>query len=155
MKKGYSLAETLIVTAIIVILAAVSMVSFVNRRNQSQLSSTASSMAGLLREAQSRSVAQSSSTSWGVHFENSTTTSPFFALFASQYASSSNYGYYALPAWVGYATSSIGSGSYAEVKFSQISGTLIGSSSISIHLRQSNSEASSTISISGAGAVSY
>lgn len=155
MKKGYTLAEMLIVLGIIVILALVSMTSFVTRRNQSQLTSTAATMAALLREAQSRSVAQASSTSWGVHFENSTNTSPFFALFASPYASSSQAGHYSLPAWVGYVSSSIRAGSYAEVRFAQISGFASGSSSIAVYLLQGNPRVSSTISISTAGAISY
>ena len=155
MEKGYTLSEMLIVMGIIVILALVSMTSFVSRRNQSQLTSTASTMAGLLREAQSRSVAQESSTSWGVHFENSTTTSPFFALFASPYASSSQVGHYSLPAWVGYVSSSIRAGSYAEVRFAQISGAASGSSSIAIYLLQGNPLISSTISISSVGSISY
>lgn len=155
MKKGYTLAETLVVMAVTVILAVVVIGSFVNQRNRSQISSTAATIAGLLREAQSRSVSQSSSTSWGVRFENSTTTSPFFALFASQYSSSSQVGHYPLPAWVGYVTSSIGAGSVAEVGFAQISGAASGSSSIAIYLLQGNPTVSSTITISAAGSISY
>src|SRR6185369_7407433 len=135
MKKGYTLAELLIVMAIVVILGVVSLASFVTRRNQSQLSTTAATMAGLLREAQSRSMAQASSTSWGVHFDNG--SSPFFALFAAPYGASSLTGRYPLPAWVGYATSSIRSGSFAEVSFAQLSGAATGSSSITIYLLQS------------------
>src|SRR5688572_9831017 len=103
MRKGYTLSETLIVVGIIVILALVSMVSFVNRRNKSHLTSATATMTSLLREAQSKSAAQASSTSWGVHFENG--TQPFFALFAAPYSADSHAGYYALPGWVGYATS--------------------------------------------------
>jgi prepilin-type N-terminal cleavage/methylation domain-containing protein len=154
MNKGYTLAEMLIVMAIVIVLSLVSLANFVSRRNQSHLTSTASTMAGLLREAQSRSVAQASSTSWGVHFENST-TSPFYALFAGVYASSTNLGFYSLPAWVGYSTSSIRAGNWAEVTFAQISGAASGSSSMSIYLLRSNPEVSSTISISSAGAISY
>lgn len=155
MKKGYTFAEMLIVMAIVVILSLVAMANLVGRRNQSQLTSTAATMVGLLREAQSRSVAQTSSTSWGVHFENSTTASPFFSLFAISYASSSEFGHYPLPAWVGYAPSSVGLGSYAETMFAQISGSASGSSSISIYLLQSGPQISSTITISSAGAISY
>ena len=155
MKKGYTLVEMLVVVAIVTILALVSMMNFVGRRNQAHLSATASSMAALLREAQSRSVSQSSSTIWGVHFENSTTTSPFFSLFSTAYSSSSRISYYAFPAWVGYDPSSVAPGSFAEVSFAQVSGAASGSSSISIYLIQSGTQASSTISISGAGAISY
>jgi prepilin-type N-terminal cleavage/methylation domain-containing protein len=155
MKKGYTLVEMLVVVAIITVLALVSIMNFTSRRNQTHLSATASSMVALLREAQSRSVSQLSSTVWGVHFENSTTTSPFFSLFSTTYSSSSHVSYYALPTWVGYDPSSIAPGSFAEVRFAQISGSASGSSSISIYLIQGGSQGSSTISISGAGAISY
>lgn len=153
MKKGYTLAEMLIVIAIIAILALISMANFVNRRNKSHLTSTVSAMAGLLREAQSRSVAQSSSTSWGVHFDNGTT--PYFALFAAPYSSSSHMGYYQLPAWVGYSTSSIAEGNSAEVTFSQVSGARNGSTSITVYLIQGAPASTYTLNISAAGSVSY
>ena len=153
MRKGYTLAEMLIVTTIVLILALISMASLVNRRNQGSLTATTATMAGLLREAQSRSVSQASFTTWGVHFENA--TSPFFALFDNVYATSTHSGYYALPAWVDYATSSIAQGSWAEVSFAQISGIARGYSSIKIYLLRSNPVISSTISVASSGAVSY
>jgi len=147
------LAEMLIVTAIVVILLLISLVSLVGRRNQTSLTTTVANMAALLREAQSKSVFQASSTSWGVHFENA--DAPFFALFETSYSSSSHSGYYALPVWVDYATSSIAQDSWAEVTFAQLSGAASGSSSISVYVLQSNPVISSTITISPAGAVSY
>jgi len=152
MKKGYTLAELLIVIAIIVIVSLVSLTSFVNRRNQGQLSTTAATMAALLREAQSRSVAQASSTAWGVHFDNG--APPFFALFPVPYSPSSRISYYPLPGLLGYVTSSLAAGSSKEITFSQLSGAAMGSSSIAVYLLQSPA-VSSTISVSAAGAVSY
>jgi type II secretory pathway pseudopilin PulG len=152
MRQGYTLAELLIVIAIVMVLALVSLAGFVNRRNRSHLDSTAAAMAGLLREAQSRSTSQQSSSAWGVRFENG--DPPFFALFEAPYDASTTAGYHSLPVWVGYSTSSIAAGSHAEVIFSQISGLASGSSSISIHLIQ-NPEASSTVSVGPSGAVSY
>lgn len=152
MRKGYTLAELLIVISIVMVLALVSLASFVNRRNRSQLTTTTSAIAGLLREAQSRAVSQDSSASWGVHFENGDT--PFFALFSEPYSTSTLTGHHALPAWVGYATSSISSGSSAEIIFSQISGASSGSSSISIYLLQ-DPRVSTTITVGPSGSVSH
>src|SRR5262245_22356553 len=126
MRNGYTLAELLVVIGLITVLEVVSLASLVSRRNRSQLTSTTSTMAGLLREAQSRSAAQSSDTNWGVHFDNGTPA--FFALFSGTYAANRIAGYYALPGWVAYSTSSIAAGSYAEVTFTQISGAASGSS---------------------------
>ena len=152
MRNGYTFAELLIVIAIMIILSLVSFANFVSRRNHSSLTSTASAMAGLLREAQGRAMAQASSTSWGVHFENGTPA--FFALFSVPYASSSLAGYYSLPAFVQYASSSIAQGSYAEVIFSQLSGVASGSSSVTVQLSQ-DPTTSSTITVASSGAVAY
>lgn len=151
-RNGYTLAELLIVIAVITILSLVSLAGFVNRRNNSQLDSTAASIVGLLREAQSRSVSQSGSASWGVRFDNG--DKPFFALFSVPYGTSTVAGHNALSAWVAYSTSSVASGSHAEVIFSQVSGTASGSSTISVYLIQ-NPQVSSTITIAPSGAVSY
>lgn len=155
MRKGYTLPELLIAIGIILILGLVSLAGFVNRRNESELDATASRMAALLREAQSRSVSQDSGASWGVRFDNGESgAGAYYALFSVPYTTSSLSGQYPLPAWVKYVTSSIAAGSHAEITFSQISGLAAGSSSIAIQLTQ-KPQSSSTISVASSGAVSY
>ena len=154
-KKGTTLIELLIVIGIIGVLASVTFLSLFGTRRQNDLKGTSQAIAALLREARSRSVAQSSSTSWGVHFENSTVTSPFYALFFSAtYAPTTTIGYYRLPSSVGYASSNIPSGSFKEVTFSQLDGLASASTSVSLYLLTSPTN-SSTINIASSGAVSY
>lgn len=153
MRKGFTLAELLVTIGIIIILSLVGMISLVGRRNRSQLTTTTSAMAGLVREARSRSVSQSSDSGWGVRFSN--TTPAFFALYYGTYSTSTASGYSALPVWVSYNPAVIAPGRYAEVNFAQLSGMATGSSSISIYLAQ-DSRVSSTLTIaSSSGAVSY
>ncbi len=154
-EKGTTLAELLVVIGIIAILASVSFLSLFGTRSQNDLNGTSQEIAALLREARSRSVAQSSGNGWGVHFENSTTTSPFYALFFSAtYGSTTTIGYYRLPSSVGYAGSSIAPGSFKDITFSQLSGLASASTSVSIYLL-ANPANSSAVNIASSGAVSY
>ncbi len=152
--KGTTLVELIIVVALISILAVFSFFTLLQRKGQNDFDNAGQSMAAMLREARSRSVSQSSSTSWGVHFENSTTTTPFYALFPGSYATATIIGYYRLPTTVGYVTSSLASGASKEITFSQITGLASQSTSIAIY-SLSNSANSSTINVASSGAVSY
>ena len=155
MKNGTTLVELLVVIAIVGILATVTFLNLFGTRRQNELNSTSQAIVALLREARSRSTTQVSSTSWGVHFENSIATKPFYALFfSSTYSPATTVGYYRLPPSVGYATSSILSGSFKKITFSQLNGLASVSTSVSIYLLTSPSN-SSTINIASSGAVSY
>ena len=102
--RGFSLIETVIVVAVATALTVVTYASLSSHRNRNDLKNTTFQVAATLREAASRSASRSSSTSWGVHFENSTSTSPFYALFAETYSTTTRIGYYRLPPTVAYAT---------------------------------------------------
>lgn len=152
-KKGTTLIELLIVIAIIAILISFSFLNLFGTRGQNDLKSASQQIVATLREARSRSVAQTSGTGWGVHFENS--ANPFYALFYSAtYVSTTIIGYYSLPSDVGYATSDIAFGSFKEISFSQLSGLASASTSITIYLL-TNPASSFTISMASSGAVSY
>lgn len=152
--QGTTIIELVLVIGLIGILATIFLVNLQGRKGKTELTTTTQQMTALLREAQSRSVAQSSSTGWGVHFENSTNTVPFYALFGGTYSVSSNIGYYRLPATVNYSTSSLAIGASKEITFTQITGTASASSSITIFSTADTSQ-SSTIAVASSGAVSF
>ncbi len=153
---GFTLLELLIVVAIISIIVGVSLFSLSKYRNRGILDSTTRKISALLREAQSRSSAQESGTMWGVHFENSTNTPAFYALFSGTYGTSTVVDRYALPSLVSYSTSSIAQGSFKEVSFAQGSGIPFLSSSITLFLSVGGTTiASSAINISGSGLIGY
>jgi len=155
-EKGTTLIELLIVVSIIAVISMVSLLSLLGRSAQTDLSNVTEQMASLLREARAHSVSQASSTSWGVHFDNSTTTAPFYTLFYSQtYSTSTTIGYYKLPSGLAYATSSISSGSSVDVTFAQLSGRASSSASIKIYITGKGSSNSSTISVASSGAISF
>ncbi len=153
-RTGFTLFEVVLTLTFLIILAAIVLPSFFSSRGQTQLNLTARHIAALLREAQSRSVAQSSSTMWGVHFEIATTTAPFYALFAGTYASSSVIAYYRLPATLRYVTATFPFGEIREISFSQLTGLSSASTSLGIFL-STNRSASATIHVASSGAVTY
>ncbi len=151
-RKGFTFIELLLVIGITAIMAGFMLFGLVGKRSSSELSTTAERIVALLREAQSRSVGQASSTTWGVRFSNG--TEEFYALFGGTYSTSSREQYYALPAAVDFATSSVASSSSIDVTFAQLSGASTGSTTVKIYLiAQPNS--STTITIDPSGAVSY
>ncbi len=154
-RKGTTLVELLIAVALIAVIGFFAFLNLFTARGQNDLQNTTRSIAALLREARSRSVSQTSSSAWGVHLENSTTSAPFYALFFSQnYGPTSTLGYYRLPPSVGYVTSSIAAGSSREITFSQLSGLASASTSVTIYLINTPGS-SSTVTVASSGAVSY
>ncbi|MDP2598657.1 MAG: prepilin-type N-terminal cleavage/methylation domain-containing protein [Candidatus Liptonbacteria bacterium] len=119
LRRGFSLIEIAAVIGIIVIVSVVAFVNLQGRRNTVDLNNTTQQIASLLREAQSKSVSQTSGQVWGVHFENAAT--PFYSIFSgSTYSASAETGHYRLPNNVCY--SNISSGSSQDVTFASISG---------------------------------
>ena len=153
---GFSLIELLIVVAIIALVSGVSFINILGSRNRTNLDSSARKISALLREAQSRSTAQEFGITWGVHFENSTNATPFYALFYNSYSASSVVERYTLPNLVGYATSSLGQGSSTEITFAQISGFPSASTSLTLNLVVGGAVVtSSIIRVSSSGLVGY
>lgn len=150
-RSGFTIVELLIVLSIIVIVGVTISFNLVGRRSTAELSLTTQRIAALLRQAQSRSMSQVSSTSWSVHMDNG--SMPYYSLFASStYATSSEDSRFALPTTLRFG--SVAQGNTADVFFSQLSGAASGSSSINIYMIN-NPSTSSTISIDTSGSVSY
>ncbi len=153
--RGFTVIELMLVIGIIAILSVVSFVGLSGRKSKTELDGVSKQMVSLLREAQSRSVSQSSSTIWGVRFENSTATTPFYALFSGDsYSTSTEAGHYALPSDMAYATGTLASGASVDITFAQISGAASATASITVYL-VSQPDSSSTLTVSSAGAISY
>ncbi len=155
MRKGFTLIELIVVIAIMAIIATVAGLNLTGSRDKTDLTSTTQQIGTLLRQAQSDAMSEKQGTAWGVHFDNTTST-PYFALYASAvYSTSSiNGGYYPLPRTVAYATATVPQGSAVNITFSAVTGAASAPASISLYVIGDPS-ISSTISISSAGAVNY
>jgi prepilin-type N-terminal cleavage/methylation domain-containing protein len=154
-RGGFTVVEVILVIGIIAIISTISLISLSGRRGTSQLDGTVRQIGSLIREAQSKSVSQVNGTTWGVVFDNTTTSEAFYGMFkGTAYTTTSSVSFYGLPANVVYATSTIPAGSRVSVYFSQVSGLPSASVAISL-LLQSPSLPSSTISVNSLGAVSF
>ena len=153
-RGGFGMIEIALAAALAIVLAIIIAPSFLGRRSSMELDGASGQIAALLREAQSRSAAGDRGSSWGVHFENTTATRPFYALFRGVYGTSTVAGLYSLPSAVGFSTSTLGSGSSTEIVFARISGLPSASFKISMFLL-SDSRRSSTVRVATSGAVSY
>ncbi len=151
---GFTLFELILVMGIVAIFSMVTLTYLFSHRGTTQLDLTVRQIETLLREAQSRSISQASSSAWGVHFENDAGPSPFFSLFAGSYSSTSVVAAYRLPATLGYATSTIPPGGVKEIIFSQLTGIASASTSLTIFL-YTNPRASATIRVASSGVVTY
>lgn len=140
---------------ILIVLSVITVVNLAGKKTDTDLISTTQQIATLLRQAESDSMAQEGGVSWGVHFSNSTSTAPFYALFSGSYATGTVSGQYRLPPTVAYVTSTLASGAALDVSFSQVTGAALASTSIGLYMPKENTAFSSTISIASSGAVNY
>ncbi|MCR4328137.1 MAG: hypothetical protein NUV53_01330 [Patescibacteria group bacterium] len=152
-RAGFSIIEITLVIFIGAMFAGLLFTGLWGYKNRNDFDTTTQEIVAVLREAQSLSAARASSTTWGIHFENSTTTAPFFAIFSATYGTSTRTGYYRLPPSVVYVSSSIAQGDSKEIIFSQITGFL--SAADSVVLQNISGSTSSTISITTNGVVTY
>jgi type II secretory pathway pseudopilin PulG len=162
MRKGFTLVELLVVFGVMIALGAVVFATLASRRTNADLTATTEQIATLLRQAQSDAIAQQNgavqgvSVSWGVHFSNSTSVVPFYALFTgAAYSATGTVGYYPLPLTVAYQTSTLATGATLDIVFAPIAGTASASTSIKLYMPKQSTIFSSTISVASSGEISY
>jgi prepilin-type N-terminal cleavage/methylation domain-containing protein len=100
-RRAFTLIELVIVIAIIAASSIVTLLMFYGRRNADDLAGAKEQVAAVLREAQSRSMSEDNNAPWGVHFANTTSTAPSYALFSTAYSTGTTAAYYRLPSSVG------------------------------------------------------
>jgi prepilin-type N-terminal cleavage/methylation domain-containing protein len=152
-KKGFTLAELLIVIVIIMLIIVFVYLSLFRRKGVSELYSTRDQMIALLREAQNNAISQKQDSEWGVYFSNLTSTPPFYSLFyGTTYSTSTSLKKYNLPNNVRYATIE-----EATVYFNKITGLPQTSTTISILLEYYVGQVitSTTVNISPNGLISF
>lgn len=153
-KAGFTILELVIVITLIAIIGSVIATGAFSYRGQKDLDSTTLRIASLLREMQARSMAQSSSTSWGVHFDNPATGQAFFSSFYSTYSTSTRSGLYLLSSSLGFSSSTVPVGGSINVTFNSFSGSTATTTAVKVYLKN-KPQSSSTITIYSSGAVSY
>ncbi len=157
MKKsrlGFTLIEIIVTISIFLVISAVVVVNLAGRRSAVDLTYTSKEIVTTLREAQNNAMTQKSSSIWGVHFYNA--TSSFYSLFYGSYGTGSVAGQYPLPNDVQFSTASVPYASSVDVTFAQVTGIPSTSTSIILNLivgQNATSISSTTITISSVGLI--
>ncbi len=122
-RRGFTIFEIIVVMAIMVIIGVVSYVNLYSTRNRVSVTGAAQQMVATLRQAQSRAISQYNNTAWGVHFDNTNPSAPFYALFSStQYSTATAAETYPLPYNIHFFPGDIPEGSSTDIVFNSISG---------------------------------
>ena len=138
MKKSFTLAELLIIISLIAIIATFGTLSLYSYWHSKTLEGTAKKIAIYLEFAKTKSIVQENKSSWGVHFENPTSSRSFFSLFYNTYSTSTIRETIYLPKEIDFSDPS--EGNFKEITFEKITGKLPTSFQIKIHFTSSPSE---------------
>lgn len=153
-----TLMEVAVSLGIIIVISAALVLSLAGWRNRAGLDSATKQITTLLREAQSRSMTRASGVAWGVHFDNTSTSVPFYALFSTSYATSTALKRTRLPSGVMFSTSSVPAGASLDITFAELTGMPSASTTIILKLSGSGGGGmvSSTIIVNtSSGLISY
>ena len=151
-KKGFTMLELLIVIGITATLSVVGVGFYVNQQKAKILENTTQEIANYLRYTQQKSISQEQGLQWGVHFENPSSGSDFYALYTgASYASPEETRY--LPSGIIFTTPATGNS--INISFNKLTGTSATSTTQSITIKSIVTNSTSTISVSGQGLISY
>ena len=154
-RRGTTIFEMMIAVGIAVLLGATIMISLSGWRNRAGLDSATKQIAVLLREAQSRSMTRASGVAWGVRFDNTSSSAPFYALFSTSYSTSTAQRRTLLPSGVRYAEASVPAGTSLDITFAELTGLPSTSTTIILELGASGSGGSASVSRSASGLIFF
>lgn len=149
--RAFTLIELLIVISITVVLSVVGVINISSQAKKRLLESTTQEIVSYLRYAQQKSIAEEAGLIWGVHFENATSSPDFYALFSGEIYNEPIETKF-LPQGIEFSDPV--SGQSRDVIFNKFTGTNYSESEQAITLII-NTGATSTITISAGGVVSY
>ncbi len=147
MQKGFTLIELLISIAIVTFVAAAGLASFTSSRNVRELTTSGQNVLSILRLAQSRALAGSDNSSWGVHF----TSSQYILYRGPTYAGSGSTEPFTLPSSIEIANIALVGGG-ADVLFNRLDGKTNQSGTLDVRVKSSTGTVFS-ITINGSGKV--
>ena len=147
---GFTMLELLIVIGITAVLAGVGISSYVNQQRAKLLDSTAQEIVGYFRYVQQKSMAQEQSLQWGVHFDNPSSGSDFYALYTGTTYSSPIETKY-LPTGIEFQTPS--SNSSSSISFNKLTGSNASSAEQEIITRLTSNQVARVIRVTSNGLI--
>lgn len=148
---GFSLVELLITIGIIVIIATLTVPSFINYQNRKLLSNSTVELLGYLRDIQQKSISQEGGSQWGIYIETSGSRDSYKVFYGPSYAGGTVTVAVYLPVKIQFINPT--QGLTKEIIFSKLTGLPVSSNTISLSLINSSSICES-ISINTAGLIS-
>lgn len=148
-KHGFTLIEFFVGVTILIIVGA-SLFFVLNNQSIGQLQSDAEIISSRLSDSQSRAIAGVNGNAWGIRFDNTNSSSPFYTLFeGASYTTSTNT--YYLSSTIEFQTPT--GGATVNVAFAKLTGKISATSTIVIRLK-SNPTNTKTITITPSGEIS-
>lgn len=130
MQNGFTLIELLVSIAIVTLLAALGLSSFINSRNVRDLSNSGSEVLSVLRQAQAKTLAGEGNTTWGVRIE-----APRYILFrGASYAGATLTEIFSLPTSIEIANITLAGGGQ-EVVFNKLTGRTIQTGTFDVRVK--------------------
>jgi prepilin-type N-terminal cleavage/methylation domain-containing protein len=149
---GFTLVELMISVTLAALLAVIGFTTVVSLKQRQEMDFTTQEIVITLRNAQDRSISQENSITWGVHFENST-SSDFFDLFkGTSYSAGTVVLRKNLISGIEFTEPAGGSSS--TIIFASVTGLPNASTTVKISLINKPA-VSSTISVNSSGKINY
>lgn len=146
-RRGFTLAETLVVVGILALFGAAILTSFSSSRTQNELSTTSQNIISTLRLAQAKTLGGEENSAWGIHLEQGQ-----YALFrGASFSGSPAIEPHPLPSSLEITGINLAGGG-SEVLFKRISGATDQSGTFTLRARASASQ-SVSVSIDASGKV--
>ena len=149
-KKGFTMLELLIVIGITATLSVVGVGFYINQQKAKILENTAQEIANYLHYTQQKSISQEQGLQWGVHFENPSSGSDFYALYTGTTYSSPIETKY-LPAGIIFTTPATGNS--INISFNKLTGTNYSGTNQSLIIQSISNSATTTISVFSQGLI--
>jgi prepilin-type N-terminal cleavage/methylation domain-containing protein len=132
-KTGFTMIELLVVISITAIIATSGILVYAMAQRRVTLNLTADQIQQVLRFARQRSVSQQEGLSWGVHFDNTNSGNPWYAIYkGSPYNQNNITEYYSLPNPIRFSNPA--SGQSLDVEFLKLTGNASGNATVTIQL---------------------
>ena len=148
--KAFTLIELLIVIGIIAIMSSIGVGYYFGYYKQTMLRSQADKISSFLYLVQQKSIGQEGRTNWGIHFENPTSGTPYYASFQGTT--------YSTPVEKIYLDGSLtyeypASGQSLDIVFSKITGRVYDNAYKKVYLKNTSNEGDKAIRVTPIGVI--